>query len=201
MRQHRVIAVVAGSLILAACAATSSGESDARRLPNVPRPAPTTTPSQTPTPTPPAELPRGGRTIFPEHRLVGFSGGRGESFGLLGIGDMDERAAEIAKVAAAYTLDGRTPLPVFELIAVIAHGKPTDSGLYRTHEPAEVVEQYLAAARRHRGLTWNRLTGDLAPHVYTGFKLFYDEDQRRGPLMSEAEVLALRPQPSYVLYE
>ncbi len=317
MRQHRVIAVVAGSLILAACAATSSGESDARRLPNVPRPAPTITPFPTPTPTPPAELPRGGRTIFPEHRLVGFSGGRGESFGRLGIGDMDERAAEIAKVAAAYTLDGRTPLPVFELIAVIAHGKPTDSGLYRTHEPAEVVEQYLATARRHRGLlllnvqpgradflddvkalerwllepdvglaldpewavgpgqvpgevigtttggeldsvasylsslvrgndlpekvmvyhqfhtttvvdeaalrphpgvvlvksvdgvgvpadkiaTWNRLTGDLAPHVYTGFKLFYDEDQRRGPLMTEAEVLALRPQPSYVLYE
>ncbi|MGH3922575.1 MAG: hypothetical protein ACRDTT_06855, partial [Pseudonocardiaceae bacterium] len=152
MRQRRVIAVAAGSLILAACAATSSGESDARRLPNVPRPAPTTTPSPTPTPTPPAELPRGGRTIFPEHRLVGFSGGRSESFGRLGIGDLDERAAEIEKIATAYTLDGRTPLPVFELIAVIAHGKPTDSGLYRTHEPAEVVEQYLAAARRHRGL-------------------------------------------------
>ncbi len=317
MRLYRAVVVTAAGLVITACAATSPGESDARRLPNVPRPAPTTTPSPTPTPTSPAELPRGGRTILPEHRLVGFSGGRGESFGRLGIGDMDERAAEIAKVAAAYTLDGRTPLPVFELVAVIAHGKPTDSGLYRTHEPAEVVEQYLAAVRRHRALlllnvqpgradfldevkalekcllepdvglaldpewavgpgqvpgevigtttggeldsvashlsslvrgndlpekvmvyhqfhtttvveeadlrphpgvvlvksvdgvgvpadkiaTWNRLTENLAPHVYTGFKLFYDEDQRRGPLMTEAEVLALRPQPSYVLYE
>jgi len=309
--------VTATGLIVAACAATGPGETEARRLPNVPRPVPTITPSPTPTPTPPPELPRGGRTIFPEHRLVGFSGGRGESLGRLGIGDIDERAAEIESIAALYTPEGRTPLPIFELIAVIAHGTPADGGLYRTREPAEVVEQYLAAARRHRGMlllnvqpgradfldevkaleqwllepdvglaldaewavgsrqvpgevigtttgseldsvaaylsslvrandlpekvmvyhqfhtttvvdeadlgphpgvvlvksidgvgapadkiaTWNRLTQDLAPHIYTGFKLFYEEDRRSGPLMTEAEVLALRPQPSYVLYE
>jgi hypothetical protein len=317
MRLHRVMLVTAAGLIVAACAASSPGEPDARRLPNVPRPVPTITPSPTPTPTPPPELPRGGRTIFPEHRLVGFSGGRGESLGRLGIGDIDERAAEIETIAALYTPEGRTPLPIFELIAVIAHGTPADGGLYRTREPAEVVEQYLVAARRHRGVlllnvqpgradfldevraleqwllepdvglaldaewavgsrqvpgevigtttgseldsvaaylsslvrandlpekvmvyhqfhtttvvdeadlgphpgvvlvksidgvgapadkiaTWNRLTQDLAPHIYTGFKLFYEEDRRSGPLMTEAEVLALRPQPSYVLYE
>jgi hypothetical protein len=317
MRWHRLGLVTAAGLIVAACAATSPGESDARRLPTVPRPVPTVTPSPTPTPTPPPELPRGGRTIFPEHRLVGFSGGRGESLGRLGIGDIDERAAEIENIAAQYTPEGRTPLPVLELIAVIAHGTPADGGLYRTREPAEVVEQYLAAARRHRGVlllniqpgradfldevkaleqwliepdvglaldaewavgsgqvpgevigtttgseldsvaaylsslvrandlpekvmvyhqfhtttvadeadlgphpgvvlvksidgvgaradkiaTWNRLTQDLAPHIYTGFKLFYEEDRRSGPLMTETEVLALRPQPSYVLYE
>jgi hypothetical protein len=248
---------------------------------------------------------------------VGFSGGRSESLGRLGIGDIDERAAEIESIAALYTPEGRTPLPIFELIAVIAHGTPADGGLYRTREPAEVVEQYLAAVRRHRGVlllnvqpgradfldevkalepwllepdvglaldaewavgsrqvpgevigtttgseldsvaaylsslvrandlpekvmvyhqfhtttvvdeadlrphpgvvlvksidgvgapadkiaTWNRLTQDLAPHIYTGFKLFYEEDRRSGPLMTETEVLALRPQPSYVLYE
>ncbi|MGH8825279.1 MAG: hypothetical protein ACRDVN_12480 [Jiangellaceae bacterium] len=318
MRLHRVVAISAAGLTLAACAGTSAGEPDAAPSTRAPTQAvaPTATPTPTPTP-PPPELPRGGRTIFPEHRLVGFAGGRGEALGRLGIGDIDERASEIEKVAASYTLDGRTPLPVFELIAVIAHRSPADGGLYRTREPAEVVERYLAAARRHRGLlllnvqpgradfldevkaleewllepdvglaldpewavgsrqvpgevigtttggelaavaaylsslvrandlpekvmvyhqfhtrtvvdeaalgphpgvvlvksidgvghpadkiaTWNRLTPDLAPHVYTGFKLFYDEDRRNGPLMTQAEVLALRPQPSYVLYE
>jgi hypothetical protein len=56
-------------------------------------------------------------------------------------------------------------------------------------------------ARADKIATWNRLTQDLAPHIYTGFKLFYEEDRRSGPLMTETEVLALRPQPSYVLYE
>jgi hypothetical protein len=37
--------------------------------------------------------------------------------------------------------------------------------------------------------------------VYSGFKLFFDEDTRRGLLMEPADVLGLRPQPSYVLYE
>jgi hypothetical protein len=37
--------------------------------------------------------------------------------------------------------------------------------------------------------------------VHTGFKLFFVEDARSGPLMRPSEVLALRPSPSYVLYE
>jgi hypothetical protein len=37
--------------------------------------------------------------------------------------------------------------------------------------------------------------------VHAGFKLFYDEDTRSGPLMDPAQVLALVPQPDYVLYE
>ncbi|WP_261326258.1 hypothetical protein [Modestobacter marinus] len=39
------------------------------------------------------------------------------------------------------------------------------------------------------------------PFVHAGFTLFYDEDTRSGPLMAPAEVLALVPQPEYVLYE
>lgn len=34
-----------------------------------------------------------------------------------------------------------------------------------------------------------------------GFKLFFDEDAREGPLMTPAQVLALTPRPDYVLYE
>jgi hypothetical protein len=38
--------------------------------------------------------------------------------------------------------------------------------------------------------------------VHPGFKLFFDEDQRNGgTLMAPSEVLALLPQPEYVMYE
>jgi hypothetical protein len=40
------------------------------------------------------------------------------------------------------------------------------------------------------------------PVQYTGFKLFYHNDTKKGnPLMSPAEVLKLRPQPLYIQYQ
>lgn len=49
--------------------------------------------------------------------------------------------------------------------------------------------------------TWTKLTTSLPPTVRAGFKLFFEEDRRHGPLMTPEQVLALRPQPDYVLYE
>jgi len=38
--------------------------------------------------------------------------------------------------------------------------------------------------------------------VHAGFKLFFDEDRRNGnQLMTPVEVLRLKPQPEYVMYE
>jgi hypothetical protein len=38
--------------------------------------------------------------------------------------------------------------------------------------------------------------------VHPGFKLFFDEDSRNGNrIMTPKEVLALTPQPEYVMYE
>ena len=49
-----------------------------------------------PTAAGPGELPRGGRTLFPRYRLVGYSGAPGsKAFGRLGVGDLDERVREI----------------------------------------------------------------------------------------------------------
>jgi hypothetical protein len=318
--RRRTATAVTLALLLSACATADQAAPGLQRPTSqsaLPMAETVAAPTASATPEPLAELPRGGRRIFPKHRLVGFSGGRWDAFGRLGVGDMEERAAEIEKLAARYTPDGRTPLPIFELIAVIAHPSPTETGLYRTHEPSKVVDAFLAAARRHQGLlllniqpgradfiddvkafekwllepdvglaldaewavdagevpgqvigsttggeldavaaylsslvrahdlpekvlvyhqfhsktiideeklrphpgvvlvksidgvgvpadkvaTWNRLAKELSPHVYTGFKLFFEEDTRRGELMTPAEVLALRPQPSYVLYE
>ncbi|MFK0264774.1 hypothetical protein ACIQU1_26135 [Streptomyces angustmyceticus] len=49
--------------------------------------------------------------------------------------------------------------------------------------------------------TWGRLVKDLPDGVHTGFKLFYEEDAKGSRLMTPKEVLALRPQPEYVMYE
>lgn len=50
--------------------------------------------------------------------------------------------------------------------------------------------------------TYNRLVKDLPDSVHTGFKLFYEEDVKTGKvLMTPQEVLALDPQPKYVMYE
>jgi hypothetical protein len=49
--------------------------------------------------------------------------------------------------------------------------------------------------------TYQRVVATLPPFVHAGFKLFYDEDTRSGPLMDPAQVLSLVPQPEYVLYE
>lgn len=56
-------------------------------------------------------------------------------------------------------------------------------------------------SRAMKTATWRVLTTGLPPSVSTGFKLFFDEDARWGPLMTPRQVLALRPQPVYVLYE
>ena len=265
----------------------------------------------------PGQLPRGGTTLFPRFRLVGYSGGpHTAAFGRLGIGRVDDRVAEIERHGAAYAA-GREPLPVLELITVVAQAKPGRDRKYRARIDDAVISEYLAAARRHRALlllnvqpgradflaevralerwlkepdvgvaldpewavgprqvpgrvygnttgnelagvaayldsvvrrhrlpqkamvvhqlaprivtdfgsvgrqsgvaviqsvdgigaradkvaTWRRLVATLPPTVHPGFKLFFEEDTESGPLMTPKQVLGLRPQPEYVLYE
>ncbi|MHA7154842.1 hypothetical protein [Arthrobacter sp. TMN-50] len=49
--------------------------------------------------------------------------------------------------------------------------------------------------------TYNQLMLGLPPTVNPGFKLFFEEDTVLGPLMLPPDVLGLRPEPDYVLYE
>jgi hypothetical protein len=50
--------------------------------------------------------------------------------------------------------------------------------------------------------SWALVVASNPPHVHAGFKLFYEEDVERGQrLMTAAEVMALRPQPEYILFE
>ena len=106
-------------------------------------------------PPPPPELPRGGRSIFPEFRVVGFAGApQAEELGALGIGTLDQAARKLERQARPYGRGpGRRPiLLAFELIGVIANATPGDDGKYRTRQKDGVVSQYLAAARRAKAL-------------------------------------------------
>ncbi|NEB78436.1 hypothetical protein G3I40_24890 [Streptomyces sp. SID14478] len=97
-------------------------------------------------------MPRGGRRLFPEHRLVGYCGLPGAAaLGRLGTGDLDDRVKEIERRGRAYA-DGRTVLPVLELLAVVANSSAGPDGTYRSRTPDATIHTFLAAARRHKAL-------------------------------------------------
>ncbi|MGW7684105.1 hypothetical protein ACWGID_25410 [Kribbella sp. NPDC054772] len=115
-----------------------------------------TTAHSSPSPTPPpppadGDLPRGGRTIFPKYQLVGYVGLPGSpALGPLDK-DLDAKAAKLETLSRAYA-GGRTPLPVMELITVVAKGSRGKDGLYRGRLPDSAIEEYLAVARKHKML-------------------------------------------------
>lgn len=113
-------------------------------------PSPSHRRSRRPRPRP--ELPRGGRRVFPSHRLVGYCGLPGATaLGRLGTGDLDDRVDELERRGRAYA-DGRDVLPVLELLAVVANPSAGPDGTYRTRTPDSTIRTFHEAARRHRAL-------------------------------------------------
>jgi hypothetical protein len=113
-------------------------------------PATTLPAATTTTLPPPPELPRGGRALFPRYTVVGFYGM--QNLDVLGAGPPDVVAQRLLKVARPYARPGHPVMPMFELIATVAHPFPTPSGLYRTHQEDAIVRSYLKAVRRIDGV-------------------------------------------------
>ena len=111
------------------------------------RAATTTTPKPKP-----IELPRGGRRLFPDFRVVGFYGAPQDAqLGALGIGNPAEMGRRLLRQARPYAR--RKPvLPVMELIAVVAAAAPGEDGRYNLRQSDKVIRRYLRAARRIRAL-------------------------------------------------
>jgi hypothetical protein len=100
-----------------------------------------------------AQLPRGGRSIFPRHRVVAFYGApQDDELGALGIGTPDQAARRLERVARGYRRRSRPVLPAMELIATIVTAAPGADGQYRTRQRDAVIRRYLRAARRRRML-------------------------------------------------
>ena len=89
--------------------------------------------------------------IFPKYQLVAYVGLPGSpALGPLDK-DLDATAAKLDKLSRAYAA-GRTPLPVMELITVVARGSRGKDGMYRGRLDDAKIEQYLAVARKHKML-------------------------------------------------
>ena len=102
----------------------------------------------------------GGRTIFPKYRVVAYYGAAYDgALGVLGATGPDAMAQRLATQAAAYAPYGKPILTCFELITTVADAAPGASGMYSSRGKADMVVQYLAAARRHKAL----LLLDLQP--------------------------------------
>jgi hypothetical protein len=159
MRKLRGLAPIAvACLALSACGTGSVGSPD----PFPPRPTVGASVTEAPTASPgtatpargetSAELPRGGREIFPRYRLVGYAGLTGATtLGRLGTGPLDQRVSELERRAADYA-SGREILPVLEVIASIVQGSPGRDGRYRIRISDKQIETYLRAAREHKAL-------------------------------------------------
>jgi hypothetical protein len=153
-RRRRGLALGAVALALGASTAALALDRDPGDQAD-PGPAPAASPVVQPASTlpvattttlpPPPELPGGGRRLFPRYTVVGFYGMQG--LDVLGAGEPDAVAQRLLKVARPYARPGRPVLPMFELIATVAHPFPTPSGLYRTHQEDEIVQRYLEAVR------------------------------------------------------
>jgi hypothetical protein len=135
-----------------------------------------------------AELPRGGRRLLPDRRIVAFYGApQDEELGELGIGTPASAARRLEKQAKAYARPGRPVLPAMELLAVVAAYAPGEGGRYSTRQDASVIKRYLRAARRAKAL----LILDIQP----GRSDFFTEATRLERWLREPDVgLALDPE-------
>jgi hypothetical protein len=181
-RRRRATALVAlaGVLLLAFLALRSCGADEPARVAEPP--------SAAAAGDRPAELPRGGRRIFPDFRVVAFYGApQDEQLGALGIGTPAEAARRLEKVARGYAKKTRPALPAFELIATIATASPGDDGLHRMHQTDAVIRRYLDAARKAKAL----LVLDIQP----GRGDFLSEVRRLEPWLREPDIgIALDPE-------
>ena len=139
---------------------------------------------------PPPELPRGGRSVFPEFRVFGFYGSpEEEELGVLCIGSPASVAKKLERQARPYAQGpgARSILPAFELIAVIANASAGDDAKFRTRLEPDQIRRYLTAARRARAL--------LILDVQPGRADFLDEIAALEPFLAQPDVgLALDPE-------
>jgi hypothetical protein len=177
-----VVAVVALIVVVARLTGSESAE-PARGGADAPRSA-----QATPTPKKPIELPRGGRSILPDFRVVAYYGApQDRQLGILGIGKPSTAARRLERAAKPFVRKTRPVLPAMELIAVVAAAHPGPGDRYNLRQPDSVIRRYLKAARKAKAL----LILDIQP----GRSDFFTETKRLRKWLKEPDVgLALDPE-------
>jgi hypothetical protein len=139
-------------------------------------------------PAKPPVLPRGGRTVLPDFRVVAYYGApQDDELGILGIGPPARAARRLERQARPYARPGRPVLPALELIAAIVTSEAGDGGDHSMRQSAAVIDRYLRVARRHHML----LLLDIQP----GYAPFLQEAKALERWLKEPDVgLALDPE-------
>ncbi|HWH32785.1 MAG TPA: cell wall-binding repeat-containing protein [Egibacteraceae bacterium] len=134
------------------------------------------------------QLPRGGRGLLPEHRLVALYGHSSTpALGSMGEQPPEQAADRAVAAAQPYEQGGKPVLPTFEFIATVATAGPGTSGLYRAPTDPAVIQRSLDAIRRVRGY----LVLDIQP----GRSDFLTESKRYEHFLAQPDVgLALDPE-------
>jgi len=138
---------------------------------------------------PDRELPRGGKSVFPQHRVVGFYGApQSPQLGELGIGSPDSAARRLERQARPYNaLSNKKLLPVFELLGTIALASPGADGKYRARQPNRIIRRYANEAREEKFL----FMMDIQP----GRSTFIEEARHLKPWLKRSFVsIALDPE-------
>lgn len=147
-------------------------------------------PTATATPTPAqAELPGGGRTLFPARRLVALYGTPGvPQLGVLGEQDLQASIERVKDLAASYQPFSEEPVqPAFEMITTMATADPGPQGAYSRPVDRKRLEEWVTGA------------GEAGVHVVldlqTGFEDFLTQAERIEDLLVQPHVgLALDPE-------
>ncbi len=99
------------------------------------------------------ELPRGGRRLFPDYRVVAYYGTpRTGVLGVLGEAGTKETSKALLEQSRPYKVEGRPVLPAFELIATVAAGSPGPEGDHNLSLGHGEISRYLRAVRKIKGL-------------------------------------------------
>ncbi len=122
----------------------------------------------------------------------------GRKFGRTTGAELDEVARYLGELAEAHRLPAK--VMVYHQVASSVVREEELLLAHKGVSPVKVVDGIGSAAAKKA--TWKTLMTTKPDHVRPGFKLFFEEDTRRGAdLMTPAEVLALTPAPAYVVYE
>lgn len=192
IRQRRIVAIVALAVIagLAVFLVTRLTGSDAAEPQRAAGGAEAEQgePTPTPTPEPLPELPRGGRKILPDYRVVAYYGApQDDELGALGIGSPASAVKKLNAQAKGYARKTRPVMPALELISTVAAADPGEDGRYNLRQSDTVIRRYLKAARKAKAL----LILDIQP----GRADFFTETKRLRKWLKEPDVsLALDPE-------
>jgi hypothetical protein len=121
----------------------------------------------------------------------------GRVFGHTTGADLDGVAAYLADVVAAAHLPEK--VMVYHQLATSIVSRPEDVHVHPGVAVVVTVDGIGTPAAKTD--TWLRVNAVTPATTHRGFKLFFDEDAAKGPLMTPGQVLALTPTPVYVVYE